>query len=189
MSVNVALTEYPIEERIRLAAEIGYDGVDIYGDLGGYDPSKVRAASEKYQIPVRTCSTDNGFVNTLNKRWADVEGAFQKTMDTAKQMGMHGMAVLGGFKRSDFDDPRMLLLENAKRLAELGEKNGILIMLEPINNVIEHQSAYLHTSSMGAEIVNAVNSPYLKLLFDFVHLETAEGNVLNNALYYTRERI
>ncbi len=122
LSVNVALTEYPIEERIRLAAEIGYDGVDIYGDLGGYDPSKVRAASEKYQIPVRTCSTDNGFVNTLNKRWADVEGAFQKTMDTAKQMGMHGMAVPGGFKRSDFDDPRMLLLENAKRLAELGEK-------------------------------------------------------------------
>ena len=182
LSINVALTEYPIEERIRIASETGYDGVDIYGDLDGYDLGKAYEASQKYNIPIISCSTDRAFVNTANKRWSEIEPAYLRTIGFAKQLGLKRIAVLGGFKTSDFDDPKLLILENAKRLAELGEKNDIVFLLEPINNVIEHQTAYLHTSAAAAEIVNAVYSDHLRLLFDFVHLETAEGNVLNNAI-------
>jgi len=184
LSVNVALPGLPIEERIRIAAEAGYDGVDIYGILDGYDLGKAYEASQKYEIPLIACSADRAFETTLNKRWNVIEPAIKKTISCAKQLGMKRIAMLGGFKTSDFDDPKLLLLENTKRLAELGEKEDIIFMIEPINNVIEHQTAYLHSSAAGAEIVNAVYSDHIKLLFDFVHLETAEGNVLNNALAY-----
>lgn len=181
LSINVALTEYPIEKRMKIASEIGYDAVDYYGILDECVVKELCEGRDKHGIPVNSATTINAFKNTLNKRWTDIEDAFKRTISFAKQADIKNIAVLGGFKRSDFDEPKMLIIENAKRLAELAEKENVTYLLEPINNTLEHETAYVHTSAMGSEIVNAVNSDNFKMLFDFVHLEAAEGNVLINA--------
>lgn len=181
LAVNVALKSFPMEERLKKAKEAGYDGVDLYMDHDAYDPAELGKMSEKTGMRIMTTGVNKCFANTLNKRWDDIRPAWEEAIQFAKVCGAKGVAALGGFAVGDFEDPILVIMENCRRLADLAAKDDITIMLEPINNVLEHQTAYLHSSARGLEIVRALNHPYLKLLYDFIHLESSEGNVLLNS--------
>ena len=55
-----------------------------------------------------------------------------------------------------------------------------MIVLEALNSLIDHKGYYLDSSRIGFEIVEAVNSPRIKLLFDCYHMQLMEGNLVNN---------
>ncbi|MGM9608520.1 MAG: TIM barrel protein [Oscillospiraceae bacterium] len=185
IAINMTLTNYPIEDRIKIAAECGYDGVDVYMDHDSYDPEKLRKTAEECGIPIVSSGVNNCFCNTFDKSWSELKPVWQEAFTFAKACGSSAIAGLGGFKTGDFYDPKCLIIENVRRLSELAREYGITVMVEPINNVLEHRTAYLHTSAMGLEIVKTVDSPYVKLLYDFIHMESSEGNVLLNSTQNT----
>ncbi len=184
LSVNVALAGYPMEDRIRMAADIGWDGVDVYMDHFDLDPVKLKKAADEGGIPIVSVGVNKCFENTLDRSWPQLEAAFTEAFEFAEICGAKAVPAIGGFKARAGYDPEPLFIENCKRLAELGAKYNKVVMVEPVNNTLEHQTASLYTSKVGADIVKAVNSPNLRLLFDFIHLESAEGNVLMNCQEY-----
>lgn len=62
--------------------------------------------------------------------------------------------------------------------AALAERHHFTLLLEPLNTHVDHEGYCLTSSDMGADIVRAVNSPALKLLFDVYHMQIMEGNVI-----------
>ncbi len=181
IAINMTMTEYSIEDRIKIAAECGFDGVDVYMDHDTYDPEKLRKTAEECKTPIVSSGVNDCFHNTFDRHWSELAPVWKEAFEFATACGSRAIAGLGGFKTGDHYDPKCLIIENVKRLSELAREYEITVMVEPINNVLEHKTAYLHTSAMGLEIVKAVNSPYVKLLYDFIHLESAEGNVLLNS--------
>jgi hydroxypyruvate isomerase len=53
-------------------------------------------------------------------------------------------------------------------------------LLEPLNTHVDHAGYYLDSSVEGAELVRAINSPHLRLLYDVYHMQIMEGNVIAN---------
>jgi hydroxypyruvate isomerase len=67
-----------------------------------------------------------------------------------------------------------------KRAAPLAEAAGVVLMLEPLNILVDHAGYCLSCSDDGAEVLRDVGSPMVKLLFDIYHMQIGEGNLVAN---------
>ena len=60
----------------------------------------------------------------------------------------------------------------------IAERADFTLLLEPLNTLVDHPGYYLDSSAEAVEIVRAVGSPHLKLLYDVYHMQIMEGNLL-----------
>ena len=65
-----------------------------------------------------------------------------------------------------------------KRIAEIYEPHGLIMVMESMNHKIDHPGMFLHTIPQAYALAKAVGSPSVKVLFDFYHVQIQEGNVL-----------
>jgi hydroxypyruvate isomerase len=64
--------------------------------------------------------------------------------------------------------------------AAIARKRNFTLLLEPLNTHVDHPGYYLDSSVEGAELVRAIRSPNLQLLYDVYHMQIMEGNVIAN---------
>ena len=67
-----------------------------------------------------------------------------------------------------------------KAAAPVAEDAGIILVLEPLNVLVDHGGYYLSTSAEGFEMIDEVGSPAVRLLFDIYHQQITEGNLSLN---------
>ncbi len=68
------------------------------------------------------------------------------------------------------------VLENIKFCADLCEKNGFTMLIEPLN-LKSHPNIYFSTMQKGLEICKAVDNPHCKLMYDFFHEKMQTGSL------------
>jgi hydroxypyruvate isomerase len=64
------------------------------------------------------------------------------------------------------------------RLKGAAEQHGVTICVELLNSRIDHADYHGDRTPFGVEIVSAVNSPRVKLLYDIYHMQIMEGDVI-----------
>ncbi len=69
-------------------------------------------------------------------------------------------------------------IELLKRIAEIYEPHGIVMVMESMNHKINHPGMFLHTIPQAYALAKAVGSPSIKILFDFYHVQIEEGNLI-----------
>ncbi len=72
------------------------------------------------------------------------------------------------------------LIDGLKKAAEIVEPTDLTLVLEPLNVLVDHAGYHVVTSDHAAEIVDAVGSSHVKILFDIYHQQISEGNLINN---------
>jgi hydroxypyruvate isomerase len=65
-----------------------------------------------------------------------------------------------------------------KRIAPLAEKFGVTLLLEILNSKVDHGDYQFDHMAYGLEVVKAVGSPRLKILYDIYHAQIMEGDVI-----------
>lgn len=65
-----------------------------------------------------------------------------------------------------------------KEVAPLAHEANVILLLEPLNIRVDHPGYFLVHSDEAFEIIDQVNSPSVKLLFDVYHQQISEGNVI-----------
>ena len=76
------------------------------------------------------------------------------------------------------DQKGQSVLDGLKALAPLAEKAGVTLVLEPLNNLVDHAGYWLKYADVGFELVREINSPNIRLLFDIYHQQVTEGNLI-----------
>ena len=66
-------------------------------------------------------------------------------------------------------------LNKVKKMAE--EKN-VTICLELLNSKIDHHDYMCDHTAWGAQVIDQVNSPRVKLLYDIYHMQIMEGDII-----------
>lgn len=74
-------------------------------------------------------------------------------------------------------------IELLRRIAEVYEKHGIVMVMESMNHRVDHPGMFLHTIPQAYTLAKAVGSPSVKVLFDFYHVQIEEGNILHTLDY------
>ena len=82
--------------------------------------------------------------------------------------------LVNGLSRAQM---RRNVLDGLKATAKRVEKAGITLLLEVLNDKVDHPGYFLTSSDEGAALCREVNSPRLKLLFDCYHMQIMEGDL------------
>ncbi len=186
----------PVEERVAKIAAAGYRCVEFWHPEGTFDGSTIRmdwakdaeslrAACEKNNVTLNDFALHawDGSIGGCPVKRQDRDGylaQIRKMIDFAKKAGCRKGITLSGtvdpsLSRSEMRANLESALAEAAQIAEQADFN---LLLEPLNTLVDHGGYYLDSSSEGVEVVRAINSPRLKILFDVYHMQIMEGNIL-----------
>jgi hydroxypyruvate isomerase len=109
--------------------------------------------------------------------------AVRDSLAVAKKLGSPPMIVASGFTREGVSEQEHFdaAVSALKRAAALAEDAGVMLVLEPLNDRIDHPGMYLVSTTRGLDLVEAVGSPNLRLLYDLYH-STVMGENLEAVL-------
>lgn len=112
------------------------------------------------------------------KMLADIRNA----VEVAKRVNAKWCTVVPGChdERLDWDYQTANVIDNFRRCAEICEKAGLTMVMEPLNNRRDHPRLFLTRISQAYAICRGVNSPSVKILYDMYHQQITEGNIIPN---------
>jgi hydroxypyruvate isomerase len=64
------------------------------------------------------------------------------------------------------------------RVKKMAEDAGVTICIELLNSKIDHHDYQLDHTAWGVEMMKAVDSPRVKLLYDIYHMQIMEGDII-----------
>lgn len=70
-----------------------------------------------------------------------------------------------------------------KRIADIYEPHGLMMVMESMNHRVDHPNMFLHTIPQAYALAKAVGRPSVKVLFDFYHVQVQEGHLLSTLDY------
>jgi hydroxypyruvate isomerase len=97
--------------------------------------------------------------------------AVRESLVAAKKLGSPPMIVASGFTREGVSKEEHVraAISVLKRAAALAEEADITLLLEPLNDRVEHPGMFLVDTTLALDIVESVASLRLKLLYDVYH--------------------
>jgi hydroxypyruvate isomerase len=179
LCLEPVFTDYSFYDRIKIAKDCGVDAVEFW-DPSVYDTKKIGDLAQKNDITVAACCLNQAWTYRMNFPYEIVRRNVEKSILFGKDIGCRTFIGLSGETECKADSQKALLIENLKRIADICEKKNVTIVLEALNSLYDHKGYYLDSSYIGFEIVKAVNSPSIKLLYDCYHMQLMEGNLINN---------
>jgi hydroxypyruvate isomerase len=69
-------------------------------------------------------------------------------------------------------------VEGLNRVKKYAEDAGVTINLELLNSKVDHKDYMCDHTAWGVRVVEAVNSPRVKLLYDIYHMQIMEGDLI-----------
>ena len=194
--LETVFTDLPVDKRIGKIAEAGYGAVEFWHPEGTFDGNQVDFEQPKDVAALSQACRQHGV--TLNDfamhAWDGSIGGspvkaedrqaylaqIRKMIDFAKAAGCGKGITLSGTVDPALSRTEMRTnLENALAEAvKIARQEGFTLLLEPLNTLVDHPGYYLDSSTEGFEIIRAINSPNLKLLYDVYHMQIMEGNVI-----------
>lgn len=178
--------------KVELGYRYGFDGVEQLGWLGlDFDKAKktldetgvtstaiiIQSANQEYNS---TIQWSHGMV------WEDTRKpfveAFRESVAAAKAMNVPNIIATTGNERFDVsrEEQFEICVKTLSEMSHIAEEEGIMIVLEPLNVLVNHKGYFLVTTEEAVRMLKAVDSKNCKLLFDIYHQQISEGNVIRN---------
>jgi len=186
--IEMIYTEYPFLDRIKIAKEQGFDAVEFW-NWDNKDMPAIKKTAAEAGIDVATFQSNRGgtLINPTHRK--DFIKGIQESLDMAVEMNTKKMFILtdelGDDRSVKFQFPDLTeaqkyqsVLDGLKEIAPMASKAGVTLVLEPLNNLVDHAGYWLKNSDVGFEMIRKVNSPNIRLLFDIYHQQISEGNLI-----------
>jgi hydroxypyruvate isomerase len=158
--------------RIRAAAAAGLDRVEFHmWTPDGMDAVETALKETGVRLLSLTVGPRVGCVDRSKEAY--VLDAIDRTMAMCQRLGAHDMVIAGGpalagASAAEQHDNMVYLL---RRAAPRVQAAGMRLLLEPLNNRIDHPSFFMASAIEGLDIVEAVDSSAVRLLYDAYHAE------------------
>ena len=147
------------------------------------DLTELQTAVNRYDLSISCCCTRFISLVDPNQRAAYLQGLTESIV-VAKSLNIDTLisqvgAFINGVPR---DQQKQSLIDGLSAAVPLLEDAGITLVIEPLNDLVDHQGYYLVKSAEAFDIIKQISSPNIKVLFDIYHQQISEGNVINNIL-------
>ncbi len=110
---------------------------------------------------------------------AKIEEAFRKNIPIAAKAGVPNVITFSGNRAGMSDDEGAKnTIAGLNRVKKIAEDNGVTICLEVLNSKVDHKDYMCDHTAWGVRVMEAVNSPRVKLLYDIYHMQIMEGDLI-----------
>jgi hydroxypyruvate isomerase len=163
-----------IEDLCRQAKEIGLVALDLIDEKDwpvlqkyGLVAAMVSGAGT---IPVAWNRTENH---------EKLEAEMRLNIQKAALAKLPNVITFSGNRRGMSDDEgKANCIAGLNRVKKYAEDAGITICLELLNSKVDHKDYMCDHTAWGVDVVKAVGSPRVKLLYDIYHMQIMEGDVI-----------
>lgn len=167
----------PFEQKCRLAAEIGVDGVEVEGDIS-LNPKDLAETLAAHHVKVLSVTPRNVDISSTNERVrSKAVHYFLDLLDWAVDLGAPRICLHGevGKVRGSGDDERdwSLLVESSKKIMAKAEELQIQVVFEVLNRYENHQVV---TGEEALQFIRDVGSSKLDVLLDAYHMNIEEAD-------------
>lgn len=106
----------------------------------------------------------------------------EDSIAAAKHLGIKVLiSQVGDFQKGvSRSIQRQSLIDGLKEASPMAEAAGITLVIEPLNEKVNHPGYFLIHSAEAFKIIDQVNSPNIKVIFDIYHQQISEGNLIGN---------
>ncbi len=66
-----------------------------------------------------------------------------------------------------------------RRVAKAAEDAGVTLVLELLNSKVDHHDYQCDHTAWGVQVIDWVDSPSVKLLYDIYHMQIMEGDIIS----------
>ena len=164
----------PLEELCAKGAEMGLEGIDLLNE-------------EEWEIPRQyglVCSMGYGgggeISNALNRveNHARIEAAFRKSIPHAAKAGVPNLITFSGNRDGlSAEEGSRNTVAGLNRVKKVAEDHGVTVCLELLNSKVDHKGYMCDHTAWGVRVIEEVNSPNVKLLYDIYHMQIMEGDL------------
>ena len=181
------VSKLPVPDALALLTRLGYDGYEMFD---WRDPKVMDifvSLKDKYTLSCECLVANKGVTapgcGLVNPReHEEFLKQTQLAIDAARAVAAKQLVTLTGNEMGGV--PRSEQMANAvaamRAAAPMLEKNGMTAIVEVLNTYVNHAGYFLYYVRDGAELIDRVGSPNVKLLFDIYHVQIMEGNLIES---------
>jgi hydroxypyruvate isomerase len=162
------------EALVRACADIGYAAMELVEEPNW-------TLVKDHGLGIATIRGHESLTNGLNRRenHARIENEIRTNLEHAVKWGVPNLVCFSG-DRDGLDDATgaAITAEGLSRVAKYAEDAGVTLVLELLNSKVDHPDYQCDKTAWGVKVVQQVNSPCVKLLYDIYHMQIMEGDVI-----------
>jgi D-psicose/D-tagatose/L-ribulose 3-epimerase len=182
--------DQPLPEMAARLAAMGYDGVELMGDLARYSAGDVNAALSEQGLSVLSLTPQNVDLahpdEAIRKEALDY---YFRLLELARAVGNPIVCCHGAVGRvralTSYEAERRVFVEGVRRVAERAQGAGLRIALEVLNRYEAH---LLNTALETRRFVRDVGMDNVGILLDAYHMNLEEADV-RSAILAARESL
>jgi 2-dehydrotetronate isomerase len=180
-NLNFLFTELPFLDRFEAAAKAGFSAVestDPYQASAGEIATRLKANGLTFALlntPAGNMQAGERGLAALPEREKDFRSALETALRTADVTGGRQIHVLAGLVHQGAR--RTTYVANLKAAATLAAKDGVTLLIEPINRR-DIPGYFLNRTEEARSVIHEVGEPNLGLQFDIYHRQVEHGDVI-----------
>ena len=183
-NLSMMFNEIGFLDRIDAAAHAGFKGVEYLFPFD-FAASEIRARLDAagveqvlFNAPPGDWAAGERGTASLPGRGQEFRDGIMRSLDYAGVLGNRMIHVMAGIPPATLRPgvAAALYASNLAWAAEQAAKQGVLLVIEPINHR-DMPGFFLNTMAQGAAIVEALGRDRLGLQFDVYHCQVTEGDV------------
>jgi hydroxypyruvate isomerase len=187
-NLTMLFGEMPFLDRFAAARAAGFRGVEY---LFPYDFDKAELREQLAQhgmiqvlhnLPAGNWAAGERGIAILPDRVEEFRDGVHRAIDYARALDCKLLNCLVGIAPSDADvfELNEVLVGNLRYAADELSKQGIRLLIEPINT-IDIPGFFLNRTEQAAQIIADVGSPNLFIQYDIYHMQIMEGDIARTA--------
>jgi hydroxypyruvate isomerase len=183
--------ETPFMERFERAALDGFEYVEYLFPYA-YEPEVIAAALKRHNLTQALFNLSAGNWQNGERGFAalpDKQDQFFESLEIgityAKALECKHLHVMSGIISDDFsaDAQMQCYTENLMGAADLAAKEGITLLIEPINPK-DMPGYFMNSFDLARQIIAKIDNSNLKLQFDIYHCQRMMGDVITHLTEY-----
>lgn len=109
---------------------------------------------------------------------ADIRAA----VDVAKRLNAKWATVVPGFldRKLPVEIQTGRIIDTMRRAADIVRPHGLVMVMEPLNTIVNHPGVFLQSVPQGYAVAKGVNSPLVKVLADLYHQQIQGGHLIKS---------
>ena len=165
----------PLDDLCAAASKMGLLGIDLLNP-------------DEYEVPRRhglICTMGYANAGTIpeamnrTENHSAIEAALRTNIPLAAKAGVPNVITFSGNRKGMSDDEGARnTIAGLNRVKKIAEDNGVIICLELLNSKVNHPDYMCDHTAWGVRVVEEVNSPNVKLLYDIYHMQIMEGDLI-----------
>ena len=166
----------PVDTFVPFLAGLGYDGIELtvipgytieLSTLDAGERRRIARLLKDHHLELPAIAGHTPMIErdpaTADRNWTRLAATVDLALDWALDGAPPAIDTTVGGTPQQWDELKPLMVERVAALVRYGEQRGVVIAIEP------HVGSMLDTPERVLELLDAIDSPFLKLNFDISH--------------------